>query len=206
MLSKLVDGRPLIARGYDTSPRLALLFDDGPNPVHTPRLIELLSSHGIRATFFLVGAAIEAHPEIVRTLVEGGHELGNHSYRHTRFSNLALRAQLDEIDLTEALLRRHDGRESHVFYPPQGRLSMSLFVALRLRQQRVVMGVYDSLDYTGEGTHAIVQMFAKVPVTHGDVVQFHDDNEHTVTALEELIPAWRRLDFSFATVSQLLGS
>ena len=58
LLLKLVDGRPLIERGHDTSPRLALLFDDGPNPVHTPRLIELLSSHGIRATFFLIGAAI----------------------------------------------------------------------------------------------------------------------------------------------------
>ena len=66
---------------------LALTFDDGPNPAWTPRLLEVLVSHEVRATFFLVGSHAQAEPELVRRIVAGGHLIGNHSWSHP---NLAL--------------------------------------------------------------------------------------------------------------------
>ncbi|ARA97968.1 polysaccharide deacetylase family protein [Geobacillus thermodenitrificans] len=61
---------------------LALTFDDGPDPYYTPKLLDLLKKYGVKATFFVVGRKVERHPEIVRRMVEEGHEVGIHNYRH----------------------------------------------------------------------------------------------------------------------------
>lgn len=63
--------------------RVALTFDDGPDPQRTPAVLDLLARQGVRATFFVVGARAEAHPELVRRMVAEGHVVGNHSYTHS---------------------------------------------------------------------------------------------------------------------------
>lgn len=63
-------------------PEVALTFDDGPDPRYTPQVLDILAREGVQATFFLVGRKAERHPELVRAIVEGGHDLGNHSWNH----------------------------------------------------------------------------------------------------------------------------
>jgi peptidoglycan-N-acetylglucosamine deacetylase len=99
---------------------LALTFDDGPNPAWTPRLLDILNTHDVRATFFLVGRYAEAEPELTRRIAEAGHLIGNHSWSHP---NLALKsgAQVDEELLrTSKTLEEITGQRVKYFRPPFG--------------------------------------------------------------------------------------
>lgn len=69
----------------------ALTFDDGPHPIYTPRILKVLANHGVRATFFMVGAAANRYPEIVRDVATGGHVIGNHSWSHSHLPEIPSR-------------------------------------------------------------------------------------------------------------------
>jgi peptidoglycan/xylan/chitin deacetylase (PgdA/CDA1 family) len=79
---------PQRARFETRQPWVALTFDDGPHPEHTPAIAEALAAAGAKATFFCVGEQAERHPELARALVAAGHELGNHTYSHDTFRHL----------------------------------------------------------------------------------------------------------------------
>src|SRR3989454_9152528 len=90
------------------SKQLALTFDDGPNDPHTLRLLEVLSKHNVRATFFLIGRYVQARPDIVRELAKGGHVIGNHTFTHPNLifaSAQHTRTQLEDCEqaLTDAV-------------------------------------------------------------------------------------------------------
>jgi peptidoglycan/xylan/chitin deacetylase (PgdA/CDA1 family) len=111
-------GKALIAPPHPGE--LAMTFDDGPNPAWTPRLLEILVSHNVKATFFLVGSHAQAEPELVRRIVAGGHLIGNHSWSHP---NLALAgASRVEIELsrTSEALEQIAGVQVKYFRPPFG--------------------------------------------------------------------------------------
>lgn len=188
------------------SPRnrvLALTFDDGPHPVHTPQLLDLLRAQDARATFFLVGQTAEQHPQIVRRIVEEGHELGNHSFRHVKFAAMPAAQQWSEIMQTNQLLHRHDGRSVRWFRPPQGTLTPRMLLRLMLGKQPIAMWSYDSLDYQRRGVDAIVQRFQARPVNDGDVILLHDDDSETIAALGQLLALWRGHGYRFVTLSEI---
>lgn len=98
-----------------------LTFDDGPHPIHTDRILDTLKAHNIRATFFMVGANVERHPDIVRRVVAEKHLIGNHSYSHP-FLTALTRAEVErEIGQTENILRQYTqpGRPK-LLRPPHG--------------------------------------------------------------------------------------
>ena len=176
---------------------LALTFDDGPDPIYTPMVLDILRAQGVSATFFMIGERAERHPEIVKRIVSEGHEIGNHAYRHIKFATLPLQSQLAEIAQTDRLLSRYDGRQWHWFRPPQGKLTFRLLLALLKKRHGIAMWSYDSLDYKKQGVGSIWSRFAKTPVRGGDVVLFHDDNDVTVAALQQLITKWRTEGYGF---------
>jgi len=112
---------------------LALTFDDGPNPAWTPRLLELLSRRGVRATFFLVGSRAQAEPSLVRQIVAAGHLIGNHSWSHL---NLALAPSSmieDQLYRTSETLAQLTSTPVLYFRPPFGaRRPATLCIARRL--------------------------------------------------------------------------
>jgi peptidoglycan/xylan/chitin deacetylase (PgdA/CDA1 family) len=111
---------PVLTRGSRIQPVAALTFDDGPDPVTTPMLLDLLSRHRAPATFFVIGAKAERHPDLVRAILAGGHEIGNHTYAHDVFLMLRGRARLRrEIARAQDVLRPF-GIRPLVFRPPVG--------------------------------------------------------------------------------------
>ncbi|MFP5207188.1 MAG: polysaccharide deacetylase family protein [Acidobacteriota bacterium] len=124
---------------------LALTFDDGPNPAWTPRLLELLAAHEVRATFFLLGSRAQAQPELVRRIAAAGHLVGNHSWSHP---NLALirRARIrKELSSTRDLLEQIAGAPVRFFRPPFGaRRPASLAVARDLGMTPVLWNAMTS--------------------------------------------------------------
>lgn len=103
---------------------LALTFDDGPDPQWTPRVLDTLDAHGHRATFFLIGARAARHPELVREIVRRGHEVANHTWRHSYLTPFVAPERLaTELRRTSTLLAELTGTRPRWFRPPVGLLS-----------------------------------------------------------------------------------
>jgi peptidoglycan/xylan/chitin deacetylase (PgdA/CDA1 family) len=111
-------GRALIAPPCPGE--LALTFDDGPNPAWTPRLLDILAGHEVRATFFLVGCFAEAEPALVRRIAEAGHLIGNHSWSHPNLALTSAAKVRDELHRTNRTLEQILGRPVRHFRPPFG--------------------------------------------------------------------------------------
>jgi peptidoglycan-N-acetylglucosamine deacetylase len=181
---------------------LYLSFDDGPHPDYTPRLLDLLAAHDARASFFLLGEEVERHPDIVERIVAEGHLLGNHSWNHPNFTRIDWREQLAQIEATDRVLERFDGRSEHVFRPPSGHFTPSLVARFALRKRGIAYWSYDSLDYQHRPTEALVGTLRADPPRAGDVVLMHDDNHATLQALERLLPEWRAAGFALRALPQ----
>ena len=100
--------------------QLALTFDDGPNPAWTPQLLDTLASHGIRATFFLVGRYAQAQPDLVRRMASEGHLIGNHSWSHPNLAITPAAKVQSELAQTADVLQQILGAPVRYFRPPFG--------------------------------------------------------------------------------------
>jgi peptidoglycan-N-acetylglucosamine deacetylase len=118
---------------------LALTFDDGPNPLWTPRLLEMLAAHDVRATFFLLGSYAQAELELVRRIVNAGHVVGNHSWSHPDLA-LASRSRIrEELVRTRETLEQITGAPVRYFRPPYGsRRPATLAIARELGMRPVL--------------------------------------------------------------------
>src|SRR6185436_18560345 len=109
----------VVWRGDATSNGVALTFDDGPNPATTPRILELLAQAGVRATFFVLGEKAERHPEVLRAVVDGGHSVGVHGYRHDRlYAFKSPSAVESDIRRASQVIEREAGVRAKWFRPP----------------------------------------------------------------------------------------
>ncbi|MGO9336693.1 MAG: polysaccharide deacetylase family protein [Terracidiphilus sp.] len=99
---------------------LALTFDDGPNPACTPRLLDILEQHDVRATFFLIGNFAQQQPELVRRIFAAGHTIGNHSWSHPNLALAAARQVDEELTRTCDALKQIIGEPIRYFRPPYG--------------------------------------------------------------------------------------
>jgi peptidoglycan/xylan/chitin deacetylase (PgdA/CDA1 family) len=176
---------------------LYLSFDDGPHPLHTPPLLDLLAEHGVRATFFLIGRNAEAHPDLARRIVAEGHALGNHSYSHPHFERLALPEQLDEVARTDRILGAFDGQPSHSFRPPRGVLPRPMLLHFMRRRRPIAYWSYDSLDYSRRPAAELVAFAQRDPPHAGDIILMHDDNDIALHVLRVMLPAWKAQGFGF---------
>jgi peptidoglycan-N-acetylglucosamine deacetylase len=106
---------------------LALTFDDGPNPAWTPRLLDLLASHDIRGTFFLLGGFAQAEPALVRRIAAEGHLIGNHTWSHPHLSSTPAARIREELVRTSGVLEQITGAKVEYFRPPFGARRPAVF-------------------------------------------------------------------------------
>jgi peptidoglycan-N-acetylglucosamine deacetylase len=182
--------------------RLYLTFDDGPHAVHTRPLLDLLARYRVKATFFVVGREAHAEPDAVRRIVADGHALGNHTITHPRMDLLSRAARDLEIDGMDAYLREFDRRPVHVFRPPYGGVSLSLFAYAMRARRSVALWSRDSMDFK-DPAPKVVDNFALCPPRAGDIILFHDDGGAAGDALRTLLPKWLDEGFSFGTFADM---
>jgi peptidoglycan-N-acetylglucosamine deacetylase len=180
--------------------KLYLTFDDGPNPLHTPVLLDLLRAHDAHASFFLIGREAERHPQLVERIVAEGHSLGNHSYSHPVFSGMPLSRQLAEIDQTDQLLASFDGIKRHRFRPPRGAFSFALMLHSAWHRRNLSYWSYDSLDYQRQPPDHLIKLLRERPPQAGDVMLMHDDSDCSTHILAALLPEWRTSGFTFSAL------
>lgn len=184
-------------RGPDHVKAIYLTFDDGPNPAHTPALLDLLRAHDARASFFLIGREAERYPQLVERIVAEGHQLGNHSYTHPMFNALSHDEQWSEIVRTDLVLKHFDGLERHRFRPPRGVFSPKLAMRFAWSRRNLAYWSYDSLDYQGRTPAVLTAKLREHPPRAGEVLLMHDDSDCSRHILEALLPEWRADGFVF---------
>jgi peptidoglycan-N-acetylglucosamine deacetylase len=185
--------------------RLALSFDDGPGRL-TEAVLEILSRHGARATFNVLGERVEEHEALLRRTCAEGHELGNHAFRHDRLAGRP-REAYRQLRRTNAVIERVAGIRPRLFRPPYGSVSRSVVLAARLAGLTTVRWDVDPHDYEKPGAETIHRRVVR-RVQPGSIVLLHDERralEQTTVALDTIVPELRERGYEFVTVSEVLG-
>jgi peptidoglycan/xylan/chitin deacetylase (PgdA/CDA1 family) len=169
---------PVISRGNPQNNRVSLTFDDGPSPVSTPVLLELLARYGLTATFFVLGRQAAKYPELIAAILAHGHSIGNHSLRHDPFLMLrSSRTLREDIHATQEILRKQ-GVIPAVFRPPVGITGPRLKQVLAEENLAAVTYSCRALDL---GNRNIDDLSGKIlrRLQPGDIIMLHD------------LPPWR---------------
>jgi cellulose synthase/poly-beta-1,6-N-acetylglucosamine synthase-like glycosyltransferase/peptidoglycan/xylan/chitin deacetylase (PgdA/CDA1 family) len=219
--TKIAQGGPIIdttkdaVRSFDMPAKtIALTFDDGPDPVWTPRIAQTLRHHGVQATFFVVGAQVARYPWIARDLASNGNELAIHSFTHPRMDALPRWQQELEYSQTQAAIVNATGRTSVLQRLPYSsradaidNATWPLIRAAGRLGYLTIMTDADSRDWEPPGVDAIVR--AATPAgDKGAIVLLHDaggDRRQTIAALNAYIPLMKQRGYRFTTVSEGLA-
>lgn len=193
-----------LVRGPRRSASVCLTFDDGPHPVHTPRILDALRSVGATATFFVVGERAERYPHLVRWIVAEGHALGHHSFTHSNPALTSAAQLLDEVRRTRAVLHGITGRAPVLFRPPNGKLTARKALGLWRAGQSVILWNVDPKDFSRGSADELRDWFRQRPLVGGDVVLLHDNQPHAAGAIPELVRATRARGLTFTTPLQWL--
>lgn len=203
----------VVREGRPGRQQIALTFDDGPHPVHTRRVLEMLRDAGAKATFFMVGEKVERHPDVVAEVVRDGHEVALHSQRHAR-----LMLFWPERVLTQDLQRNQDAIEKacgvrpRLFRPPVGFSSPRLRTVVK-ELELTVIG-WTARAYDGVGRPSVEQVVSRLEprLRDGAIVLLHDACENnddaptSLDALSTLLADLRQRKLQAVTVSELIGS
>lgn len=199
-------------RAAGTPLKVALTFDDGPARPSTEALLDVLAKHDAPATFFCVGELVDAHPDIVRRIVDEGHVVANHSMTHGRGVSIHP-TDTSAIDDGSAALERVLGAKPALYRPPWGWLAP--WAALRTRRRGLTCvgwDVYPDDWKLPEPDPQLIIDQVLAEISPGSIVLLHDgravepDCDKTVTAeaVDRLIPAIRSLGWELVTVPELL--
>lgn len=209
-----LDGERLTSRPASADKRVALTFDDGPDPRWTPRIAAELRRLGVPATFFVLGSKVVRHPDVVRGLHRDGFELGNHTFSHADVATLRGWELSLQLGLTENAVAGATGVRPRLFRPPYSatpdavtRIEAEGLRKVAERGYVVTLSDLDTRDWSRPGADAIVRG-ATPSGAAGGFVLMHDgggDRSQTVDALRELVPELRRRGYEFTTASRLAG-
>jgi peptidoglycan-N-acetylglucosamine deacetylase len=197
----------LVARVETDSPVVALTFDDGPTPAGSDSILAILEREGIRATFFFTGAELAANPALGPRFVRAGHELGNHSYSHSRMVLKSPGFVRREVESTDSLIRR-TGHEGPIhFRPPYGKKLFALPWYLRRTARKTIMWDVepDSYDEIRGSAERIVAHVLQ-EVRPGSIIILHvmyASRRESLRAVPGIVRGLRERGYRFETVSGL---
>jgi peptidoglycan/xylan/chitin deacetylase (PgdA/CDA1 family) len=188
----------VVWRGHRGARGVALTFDDGPSPEHTPKVLDLLDEAGVKATFFVIGEKVEAHPELVREIASRGHALGVHGHTHDRFLSLRSPKRVaEDLRLAIDAVERATGERPLLYRPPVGLTSPRIARGIERFEVLVVGWSLRALDgWAGAKPDRVAARVVR-SIRDGDVVLLHDAAERDdhapagVAALPRILAALR---------------
>ncbi len=186
-------------------PYIALTFDDGPHGTLTPKLLDLLSAHHMKATFFVVGQNAADHPDILRRAIREGHEIANHSWSHPNLAKMPDEAVRRELQKTDDAIAAAIGKRPTLLRPPYG--SITAHQKRWINDEfgyRIIIWDVDPLDWKRPGPSVVCNRILKE--THaGSIVLAHDIHPPTIEAMPATFDQLDRKGFKSVTVTELLA-
>src|SRR6266567_5227695 len=186
-------------------PYIAMTFDDGPSATLTPKLLDLLAAHHIKATFFVIGENVAEHPEIVARAAREGHEIGNHSWSHPNFGKMSDESVRRQLQQTDDAIKNATGKRPTLLRPPYG--------SITAREKRwihdefgydIILWDVDPYDWKRPGP-AVVRARILKETRPGSIVLSHDIHPGTIEAMPSTFDELEAKGFKFVTVSELIG-
>lgn len=192
----------------------ALTFDDGPSPLYTPQILDVLAAAGVKATFFVVGEHVRAYPDVARRIVAEGHDMGNHTATHRDLVPASRLTVEDQLDACDVAIEEVIGARPLLFRPPRGIYGNRIRLLALSRGYRTILWSVSSIDWRGKSAQAIARRVHRC-VRPGAIILFHDSGalirregasrQNTVDALPHVIHHLREeRGYEIIPVSEML--
>ena len=195
---------PVKFEGDRTSNKIAITFDDGPIPVMTDKILEVLSAHKVPAAFFCIGNRVNDYPALTKKIYDAGHLIGNHSYWHGALFDLQTPAKIAiELIETDSAIENVIHKKPNFFRPPFGVTNPMVASAVKKRGYKTIGWSIRSFDtVTKNGT----VLFERVTrsLKGGDVILFHDYSAATLEILPKFLDHVAKLGLKVVRVDELL--
>jgi len=184
--------------------KIAITFDAANAASKTADILDVLDKHGAKCTFFVIGRYVVNNPDLVREIEARGHELAGHSWDHPDMPSLNNDQILTDFSKISEAFVEVLGHDVTLYRPPSGYSSQRDRAIARALGQEVIKWTVDSRDGFKDTTYNTVVKRIKNNVGSGDIVLMHVYGQHTIRALEELLPWYMEQGYEFVTVSDLL--
>ena len=187
-------------KAYNEAKKVAITFDDGPNPVYTPKLLDGLKERDVKATFFVIGEEAELYPEIIERMAKEGHEIGNHTYSHVNLCCLDYEEIEYEVNKTNQVIEKITGEYPVYIRPPFGSWSKELGDKTGMIE---VLWDIDPKDWDTSNTGTVITRVLK-NVDDRNIILFHDASQSSVDAALAVIDELKERGYAFVGVDEIL--
>lgn len=182
-------------------PMVALTFDDGPNPISTPRILDILEKHKVVATFFDLGINMKNYPDITKREKAIGCEVGSHTYAHKNLNNLSEKEIQDDINSAASVYENTLGEKLKLVRPPYGNANSK--VKATLDDYALINWDVDTLDWKNKNADSILKEIRNYKNLDGRVILMHSIYGSTADAVEKLVPELINKGYQLVTVSEM---
>ncbi len=184
--------------------KIAITFDDGPHPIFTSNVLKLLSDYDAKATFFCIGKHAELYPEVLKSIHDQGHLIGNHSFTHRYGIDFnKAKAWTTEISQTDTTIAQVTGSKPKLFRPPFGVTTPHLAEALKQSGHMVIGWNIRSYDTVLKNPNVILNRITK-NVKPGAVILLHDNHDRIEFVLEQLLQFLKKQGYTMVTINEVL--
>jgi peptidoglycan-N-acetylglucosamine deacetylase len=195
---------PATCKSDKETKSIAITFDDGPVPLKTLQILDILKKHQAKATFFCIGENVKEYPEIVRQIHDEGHLIGNHSYFHgATFDLLSVKNVVKELNATNNAIREAIGLVPRLFRPPYGVTNPMLAKAVSQLRFTAIGWSVRSLDTIIKEKGKLYERVTK-KMQGGDVILFHDRCEVTIEILDDVLNYIKSKGIKIESLDKLL--
>lgn len=193
----------VIHHGSKDFNKIALTFDDGPRPESTVALLEILKRFNVKATFFIVGAQAEKYPELVQRIYDEGHEIGNHTYSHTRLTKMTREELIEDIEKTRTIIFNQTGFIPYLFRPPGGKFNAEVLGIIKELNYSTVLWTTNSGDWKYMNKDILTNRVIS-DSGPGNIVLMHNSiSSSTIDALPQIIEQLQAKHYELVTISNL---
>lgn len=193
-----------LCKADTTEKKIAITFDDGPDPEITPKVLEILDQYNAKASFFFIGKHIENNEDLLKLIDKKGHLIGNHTWTHDRWFDLFSSKKMKaEIEKTSDLIFEIINKKIKLFRPPYGVTNPNLKKAIKDNDFYTIGWSIRSLDTISNTQKTLTRL--KNRLSSGDIILFHDNREHIVEILKGFLEYSKREGYEIVRVDQLLN-
>ncbi|USK84748.1 polysaccharide deacetylase family protein [Peribacillus asahii] len=179
---------------------IALTFDDGPNTSTTTTILKALKKYDSHATFFVLGSRVKYYPDMITEMLEGGNEVGNHSWDHPQLTRLNKKQVTSQIEETQSIIKKVSGYEPIHMRPPYGATNKK--ITKYFKKMDVILWDIDSEDWKVRNKDKIVKR-VMAQAEDGKVVLMHDIYQSSAEAAVEIIKRLNKQGYQLVTISEL---
>lgn len=182
--------------------RVALTFDDGPNPKTTPEVLKTLDEYQVKATFFLLGTNVKSNPDIVKEIKKANHEIASHTNAHSDLTTLTPEQVKADIDKSDQAIKEITGEKPAYIRPPYGAVNKKVAEIIK---RPLIQWSVDSNDWSLKNKEKIAER-VKLTVYPGSIILLHDIQEQSTKALPDILRFLKAENYELVTISELLNS